>query len=181
MALEKGPLDGLTENEIVSRYQRWAHKVAYVWGGYDNTEHEDLAQEALIGVWLALQSYEPDKGAMASYLAQGGKTQLHECLRRDKWTGSPSLKGSVRSHPAIPLSDDDPLFDAELKEDFSVLTDLLIDTQSTLHELSPDHRKYVYLRFWLDMAPSDIEQHLDISGRHAWKLIRQQLQELLGD
>lgn len=180
-------LQDLTEDEIVSRYQRWAHHMAYVWGGYESTEHEDLAQEALIGVWQSLHSYEPGKGALASYIAKGGKMHLHDCLRRSKWTGSPSLRGfSIRAKPPVPfwfegLPEEHPLKEDMALKDFSDSVNLSEHVKLALKKLTLEQRKYVYLRFWLDMAPGQIEENIDINGRHAWKLIREQLKEELSE
>ena len=176
----------LTEDEIIKGYKDWAYHMAYAWGGYDlGNEIEDLAQEALIGVWKALGKHDPAKGALASYLATGGKMQLREVLKDSRYTGAPKLySGGLhvrkRTKPDIPVEDDllGNLF-KRVTEDCSeqVSTSQLV--RQAMGKLSKEHQKYVFLRFWCDLPVGEIQDFMENNSRHAWVLIRKQLEEEL--
>ena len=172
----------LTEDEIIKGYKDWAYHMAYAWGGYDlGNEIEDLAQEALIGVWKALGKHDPAKGALASYLAEGGKLRLRDVLTRHSYTGTPKLYSGghfkQRTKPDIPVEDKD-LGDS-VTEDFSeqIFTSRVV--RQAIGKLSKEHQKYVFLRFWCDIPVGKIQEFMDNNSRHAWVLIRKQLEEEL--
>ena len=51
-------------NEIVAKYERLCHKLARKFAFTANSfNHEDLVQEARIGLIKAIRSYEADRGA----------------------------------------------------------------------------------------------------------------------
>lgn len=71
----------------VGAYRRWAYALAYgmisrsPWTAW---EVDDLAQEALIAVWRAGESYDPARGALPSYVTSAARTRLAELVYRDR-------------------------------------------------------------------------------------------------
>jgi len=81
----------------------------------------------------------------------------------------------------VPLADDDPLWSRETVADFSEQSVLVSTLRQIILTLEPAHRKYLYLRFWLDIPVAEIENYLEVSGRHAWKLIREKIKNELSN
>jgi len=66
-------------------------------------EWQDLAQEGSVAMWRALRTYDPDKGALPSYLTTAAKWRMQECASRETWTGTMSSRGHIREKPATPV------------------------------------------------------------------------------
>jgi len=94
--------------KILERYQGWlvktAQRLAFRWHSY--SEWPDLVQEGQLAMWKAMSTFDPDKGAEVTYLQRAAHLRMNDCLRRDLWTGQPSVRGHIRESRATPLTSD---------------------------------------------------------------------------
>lgn len=171
-------------NEVIAAtlpdYRRWLHSLAYDIARDDGT-HDDLVQEGYIAMWRAFDTYDPDKGALATWLTGAARLRMRDvAYGRGAWTGHEAQRGR-KSVGATSL---DAILAVE--EDLPVLAaDLLDGIESAYHggeiaealdALSPAQREYVYARFWLGIEPTSrdpqtrewIDQYPVLRRRYLW-------------
>lgn len=137
-------------------YRRWLLKVATVYLPRQPHEWQDLAQEGWIAMWRALASYDPNKGALASWLTTAARLRMLTCVKRSLWLGTPSRRGHVRELPAPPVDTD--------WEWIQELSPVVLELELAYHRgeiaeaidrLPPRAREAVIRRFWFgDPVPT---------------------------
>lgn len=180
MSINDGFGDDLTVAEQIGNYERWAHAVANdLLDAPDHPDHEDLVQEARIGLWKALRSHDPAKGALPSYVTQGARWQMREAVTRKKWTGQETTKGVRRADRHQPTDSLEALVDAGATSMLAA-ADVLDEVTLAYHygqihravaALAPEHREYVYLRFWAGLTGAEIAARTgvkDTTWRFRW-------------
>lgn len=180
MSLSDGFGDELSVVEQIADYERWAHAVANdLLASPTHPDHEDLVQEARIGLWKALRSHDPAKGALPSYITQGARWQMHEAITRKKWTGQDTTKGVRRSDRHRDTDSLEALVDAGATSMLAA-ADVLEQVTLAYHygqihqavaTLPPEYRRYVYLRFWEGLTGAEIAARTgvkDTTWRFRW-------------
>lgn len=135
------------QRTVLERYRRWLLKVAgemaAAQGWWRWSERHDLAQEGWIAMWRALRTFDPSRGAEATYLTTAARLRMAECLKRETWTGTPMVRGHHREKPASPVERMvEPGTQFTLIED----ADWAYHRQQIMHALalvSPGDRAYV--------------------------------------
>ncbi len=155
----------LSVEETIAAYDRWAHVVANSRLSPSHPDHDDLVQEARIGIWQSLAKYDPAMGALPSYVTQAAKWKMDDAVQRRKWTGQETTRG-VRVEDRDRYTDSlDALVDAGLDQMLSA-ADMLDEVTMAYHygqihraiaALDEPQREYVYLRFWLGLSGTEIE------------------------
>lgn len=159
---------------ILKRYWPWLLKVS--WSLTSPSNIEDLAQEGLIAMNRALDTYDPTKGELHPYLTFIARQRMREVLRRETWTGSPSQRGHVREKPATPVDTDWDWVEELAGSSPDVLDSVLLgyhqgEIYRALNSLTPEQRKYVFLRFWIgyggQKGPS-LKKYFGREVTHLW-------------
>jgi DNA-directed RNA polymerase specialized sigma24 family protein len=140
-------MQGTTPLAVLDDYRLWRFKMASVYLPYEPSLWPDLAQEAAIAQWRALDTYDPALGALPSWLTTAAKMRMREVIRRGNWTGTLGAKGHTREPPAIPV---------EITENDRITSDTFdldaaMDVRAAVATLAPGQRKAIFDRFWLDL------------------------------
>ena len=109
-------------------------------------EREDLEQDALIGVWLALSKFNPARASLRTYVERVVDSSVMSALRRAK-AKKRTARGAPPPTPALP-----PLL---------VRIELRVDIERALRELRKRDRKVA--RLLAECRPSDVARTLGIS------------------
>jgi RNA polymerase sigma factor (sigma-70 family) len=88
---------------ILERYRGWLLKTARELAPRRPNDWLDLAQEGSIAMWRALKTFDESKGSEVSYLTTAARLRMTDCLRRNLWTGMPTVRGHTREEPATPV------------------------------------------------------------------------------
>lgn len=111
-------------------------------------------------MWRALKKYDPEKGALATWLTNAARMRMLDVLRRDTWTGTDSRRGHVRSghEPPVDTHDDHWIerLIAESNLDGVELAYHEGEIMRAINALTPTQQRYVIDRFWGDKAPGDL-------------------------
>jgi RNA polymerase sigma factor (sigma-70 family) len=155
-------------DRVLAQYHKWLHAVAnFMQETWAHPDHDDLVQEGRIAMWKALTTYDPSKGALASWLTTAAKMRMRDCIKREYWTGTPARYGHGGKVPddgttVMSLMDDDLTLTAVLEA-----ADLLEAVEISYHRgeilraigaLSVNQRRYVVYRFWLGWDPNSRQQ-----------------------
>jgi DNA-directed RNA polymerase specialized sigma24 family protein len=140
------PARAIPNSAIINDYHRWRLKMACVYLPYSPNDWHDLAQEGAVAMWQALDTYDPDKGSLPSWLTVAAKMRMRHVVRRGTWTGMPLAKGHTRMPLAIPV---------EITEHDRIASgmhdiDAAMDVRAAVAALSPSVRRAIFARFWLD-------------------------------
>ena len=73
-----------TETQM-AQHTGLAHRVAYHYAPTVLWDHEDYYQLALIGLWKACQTYQPEKGSFAHYAVRIMHNEIRAVLRKRTW------------------------------------------------------------------------------------------------
>lgn len=142
----------------LENYRKWLHW--YVRNTYSG-DWEDIAQEGWIAMWKALQTYDPTKGALPSWLTTAAKMRMSDVVRRHHWTGTPSVKGHVREKPATPVDPDWDWVDEKLERaDAFAYVEMAYhhgEILSALSMLPPREKQWV------------VTNILEDAGRYSWR------------
>lgn len=144
-------------NVLLADYRRWLYYMAYRLSE-NASQVDDLAQEGYIAMWRALQTYDPDKGALPTWLTKSARLRMEEVLRRGTSFGKPEARG-VHTTPesaglprnaslelAQELGLDPAAGDDVMEEVFARYMEG--EVRRALDELPELQRRYVELRFW---------------------------------
>lgn len=136
--------------ELVYMFQDAVYNLCYRML-YDSAEAEDAAQEAFLRAYLNLARYDTARSFKTWLLSIASNHCIDRLRRRRmKW-----------------LSIDDPLPNLTLREDTPEPEDVTIShersraIQNLLHQLPPDYRAAVVLRYWYDYSYVEIADILD--------------------
>jgi DNA-directed RNA polymerase specialized sigma24 family protein len=148
-------------DEILARYRGWLLKVSVELAPKRPNDWLDLAQEGWIAMWKALKTFDPGRGAEASYLTTAARLRMVDCLRRDLWTGTPGARGHRRDAPAVPVDPDWDWVD-ELVSSDAVYAELEAayhhgEIAAALDALPVRDRAWIYKHIICD------------SGRYSWR------------
>lgn len=140
-----------TAEDLVRDYRQWLLKQAAMLLPGRQADWQDLAQEGHIAMWKALQTYDPAKGALPSWLTTAARLRMRDCVRRNLWTGTPSARGHVRDRAPTPAEDDFLEERApEVVYDGLALAYHHGEIIEVLNSLTPSQRSAIFRRFWLD-------------------------------
>lgn len=138
--------------DIVSAYQDSVYNLCYRMLG-ERTEAEDAAQEAFLRAYLNLSRYDSAR-SFKTWLLSIASNYCIDRLRRRRlqWM---SLDDEPVADRLVLHSDDAEPEPATLNKEQSVAI------QALLHELSPDYRAVVVLRYWYDYSYAEIADIMD--------------------
>jgi RNA polymerase sigma factor (sigma-70 family) len=169
-------------------YERWLHKVAYVFQppGRDEAYHDDLVQEGRVAMWRAMAAYDPSKGALPSWLTTAAKLRMADVVRRaGTWLGRPPRYGpqpvAEKASPAMSLDellaeggDSDSIMWMLSAADVAESLELAYhhgEIMLALNSLRPDQRRYVVLRFWGGLSDPEMVRrgHFETNPGYLWR------------
>jgi RNA polymerase sigma factor (sigma-70 family) len=154
--------DAVAWEELVRMFQRRIYNLCYRFTGSAD-DAEDLTQDVFIKVYRSLESWEPSKGAFATWLTTMTRNLLVDHFRRSKMDRmSDSLDTSGPEDEDIrPISEQ--VADPGLGPDEKVLGHERAEiVQQALQKLSPELRETVILRDLQDMDYKEIAQVLKV-------------------
>ena len=154
--------DAVAWEELVRMFQRRIYNLCYRFTGSAD-DAEDLTQDVFIKVYRSLESWEPAKGAFATWLTTMTRNLLVDHFRRSKLDRmSDSLDTSAsEDEDSRPISDQ--IADSGLTPDEKVLgLEKAQMVQAALQKLSPELRETVILRDLQDMDYKEIAQVLKV-------------------
>lgn len=150
----------------LSPYEAWlhhrAHQMVQATTLLPNGEdHDDLVQRGLVAMWHALESFDPDKGALPAWLTFKAGGAMKDALRvRDKHRVGLPLE-------LLPEDADEILF----------IPDLLAGVELAYHrgeiakalaQLTPKQQEYVRLRFWEGAGTQELTAHFGYDPSSLW-------------
>ena len=129
---------------LFNQYKGLVFKNAYLMTG-SRDDAEDVLQEVFAAVWRFRETFDPQKGRLATWLH---RITVNECLRRQR-----------RHRPlAIDIEQVD-VADKHLGPEESLMTAQDYETLvSTMDGLDPKHRAVLVLRYFNDLSYEEIAQ-----------------------
>src|ERR1700755_735130 len=76
-------------DETITRFEPWLQRTARGIAGSNSPYLEDVIQEGRLALWNALQTYDPSRGALPSWLVYKSRYRMYEVLQGKPWTGQP--------------------------------------------------------------------------------------------
>jgi RNA polymerase sigma-70 factor, ECF subfamily len=154
--------DAAAWEEIVQRYHRRIYNICYRFAGTSD-DAQDLTQEVFIKMHRTLATYDPDKGALMTWVTTMTRNLLVDHFRRtrqDRMTDS--LDAAPSEHEdSMPLSD--RIEDKALPPDAGVQSREAREmVHRGLQKLSPELREAVILRDLQDMDYKEIATVLKV-------------------
>lgn len=121
-------------------------------------------------MWRALDSYNPQSGALPAWLTTKAKYRMTEVVTRGNWSGLPARRdgrNAIQNPVTLSLDaerDGITLADV-IPDDGNVLEEVLNayhhgEIHQALSELTPAQRKYVHARFWLGMSAAEMKKEI---------------------
>lgn len=169
--------DGNNIDEHLANYEAWVHTRANTMLPPDTLslaamDRDDLAQTGLVAMWKALDTYDPDKGSLPSWLTMKADGAMKDALRPapTKRQSSDSLEALLTARAGSPDVDLTP-------EALIALPDLLDGIAKAYHcgevakaldVLTPKQREYVRLRFWEGMGTKELTVHFGYDPSGLW-------------
>lgn len=134
------------------RYQRLAHRVAFVVAG-NGADAEDAAQVAFIKAYHALGRFDPDRPFRPWLLA----IVTNEARNRRRWAAR---------HPELELEAASDRQDAEERspEEAAVLTERRAALLRAVNRLRPGDREVIAYRYFLDLSEAEMAQALGVAA-----------------
>lgn len=161
---------GQTDDEIIAGYHSWLYKTAS--GMTSNpSDVDDLVQEGRVAMWLALDSYDPEKGSLPSWLTRKAKFRMIEVVTDGPLTGQPSRRHG--RNPANEMKRDTLSLDLPRGDGGVNLADLISrdasqfdsaelayhqeEIANAIMALPDAQRKYVTARFYEAMTGREMQ------------------------
>ncbi len=139
--------------ELVYSFQDAVYNLCYRMLG-ERTEAEDATQEAFLRAYLHLNRYDTERSFKTWILSIASNHCIDRLRkRRVKWL---SLDEPLPAGAALALSSDEPS-----PEEATLFAERGTQIQRLLHELAPDYRAAVILRYWYDYSYVEIAETLE--------------------
>ena len=138
--------------DIVSAYQDSVYNLCYRMLG-ERSEAEDAEQEAFLRAYLNLTRYDPAR-SFKTWLLSIASNYCIDRLRRRRLQWMSLDDEPVADRLALHSNDPEP-------EPATLNKEQSIAIQALLHELSPDYRAVVVLRYWYDYSYAEIADIMD--------------------
>lgn len=167
--LNDGFGDALTPAEIVAMHEPLAKTIAYERATSD-APAEDLAQEARIRIWELAQRKAGQNDDLRGLASVAMRRRVQEVVSRQTWTGYEKAGGRTAGADPLrrPRESMDAIIEA-LGADIFGGADALSGVEMAYHEgeilralcdLTPQHRTYVFLRFWGGATNPEIAEEM---------------------
>jgi RNA polymerase sigma-70 factor, ECF subfamily len=154
--------DAVAWEELVRMFQRRIYNLCYRFTGSAD-DAEDLTQDVFIKVYRSLESWEPSKGAFATWLTTMTRNLLVDHFRRSKLDRMSDSLDTTASEDEDARPKSEQLADPGLAPDQKVLGREKAEmVQAALQKLSPELRETVILRDLQDMDYREIAQVLKV-------------------
>lgn len=174
----------MDKNLVLADYRRWLLAVANrMTFGEDRVQN--LAQEGYIAMWRALDSYDPDKGAMASWLVKAAEMRMSDVVRRgvdfgQKGKRNPGTEDGLRGERSWETLAPIESGDIENRIAYWMPDGLAMayhrgDIMRAIGRLTPSEQTYVVMRFWDGKTNPEIDPHVEGNVTHLWKNARGKL------
>lgn len=177
------PATGHTTDAALEPYRGWLLAVAATMTRPQLVE--DLAQEGWVAMWRALQSFDPARGALPSWLTRKALWRMRTCIADEAWLGRPARhlgRGAIRD--TTEYATDDPLLE-RLADDNAIEAAMWAYHQgevlAAVARLSPAQRRYVYLRFWRGLRGAELAQEFGYEPHALWTSQRNGARQKLRD
>lgn len=179
------------DDQIIGAYHKWLHKMANVYLDPTDERHDDLVQEGRIAMWKALQTWDPERVALPTWLTGAAKLRMKDvAFGHGRDTGHEALRGTQHVEPVTSIDafeDPDVLLSAGESLEGVELAYHYGEIYKALEDLSPAQRRYVYARFWLGLDPTSrkpemrelVAQVPELAERWHWQRARERLRESL--
>lgn len=133
---------------LFERYKNLVYKTAYLMLD-DPGEAEDALQEVFVAVYKSLPSYDPDKGAISTWLH---RITINHCLMRKRkhrflFIPLDDLHNTTRGKPLESIAE-------ETEEKAAIFR--------AIQKLSDKQRAVIILRYYLELPYAEIAQVLNI-------------------
>jgi RNA polymerase sigma factor (sigma-70 family) len=156
---------------VVARFDPWTKKVADdLTRSVDNDGFEDLVNEGRIAIWRSLDRFDPEQGALASWVTTAARQRMRNLrFGKARECGHIPLRGSreveIAFHIEAGASEDeseDPIFRRTAVQ--PVDTPLQVSVRQAVRRLpKPRDREIVYYRFWEDLTWDQVAEKLGVS------------------
>lgn len=185
----------MDKNLVLGDYRKWllavANRMVVTSQGGRGSDYEgrvqELAQEGYIAMWRALDSFDPAKGAMASWLVRAAEMRMSDVVRRGVLFGKPAQRGTVRVEDRAVMEALSEVEEHELERRISYWLPeglALAYHRGAIHQaicrLTPDEQRYVVLRFWHGKSNPEIDPHVEGNVVHIWRTAKDKLRGDLG-
>lgn len=182
---------GVDRNAVLQDYRRWLYYMAHHLAASPD-DVDDLAQEGYIAMWRALDTFDPDKGALPPWLTKAAKMRMHDVVRRDVSFGQDykrnpgSTDGTAVSLEALAVPE---LAEMESRTASALAEGTALayhhgQIHAALQGLPEEQKQYVVMRFWCGMNNPEIQPLVEGNVHHLWhgpKGARARLRLALGD
>lgn len=180
----------MDKNIVLGDYRRWLLAVANrMVGGQGEDRVQNLAQEGYIAMWRALDSYDPERGALASWLVKAAEMRMADVVRRGVDFGqigkrNPGTEDGLRGERSWEVLAPVEMEDVEAKiaiwlQDGLALAYHRGEIQRAIGRLTKDEQRYVVLRFWHGKTNPEIEPHVEGNVVHIWRTAKGKLRDEL--
>ncbi len=137
--------------ELIRLHQHAVYNLAYRMLG-ERGEAEDAAQETFLRAYSNLNRYDADR-PFRTWLLSIASNHCIDRLRKRRLTWL-SIDEPLPAHPALNSDEVEP-------EDAVILNERTQLIQQMLHDLSPEYRAAVVLRYWYDLSYTEIADVLN--------------------
>jgi len=137
--------------ELIRLHQHAVYNLAYRMLG-ERGEAEDAAQETFLRAYSNLNRYDADR-PFRTWLLSIASNHCIDRLRKRRLTWL-SIDEPLPAHPALNSDEVEP-------EDAVISNERTQLIQQMLHDLSPEYRAAVVLRYWYDLSYTEIADVLN--------------------
>lgn len=172
-------------------YRRWLYRVAHdltasYAGHYTAVAADDLVQEGYVAMFRALDTYDPGRGALPSWLTGAARLRMREVASGHSPQSSNLPADRTTSRPPIVDSTDRMAeHDSDLLDQLTTTGDGLDGVVFAYHDgeiaqaidrLPPAQRRYVLARFYAGLDPTSRQPDMralvnlvpELADRHLW-------------
>lgn len=152
-----------TDTDLLS-WQAWVRTVAR---RLDPDMIDDLEQEGMIALWLAISTHDPSKSPLNYWMKKHATWRMLSAVQ------------AARKNPVVYVNDVFALPEASTEYN---MPEYEKEVHAALSTLTDRERDYVYRRFWLGWSYSQLNTHFRSSNTSTtiWKSARRTLLDHLG-